>query len=55
MKTNPCGSHAGCAQVLGDDALAQFLAFDSDKLLNLGITSAMDLLIFAHNGASDGG
>ena len=54
LKTNPCGSHIGCTDVLGDGVLARFLDFDGDKLLDLGITSAMDLLIFAHNGQGDG-
>lgn len=55
LKLNPCGSHVGCTEVLGDFVLDTFLKFDVDKLIDLGITSAMDLLIFAHSGKGGGG
>jgi len=46
---NACGTHVGCKEVLGGNVIARFLELNSTKLEKLGITSAMDMLIFAYD------
>jgi hypothetical protein len=43
----PCGSHPGCEQLVGAFIIEQLAHLDAAQLLNLGITSAVDLLVYA--------
>lgn len=47
---NPCGTHAGCEESLGDYIIARYLQvveIDFLRLYELGISSAMDMVVLA--------
>jgi hypothetical protein len=47
----PCGSHIGCEQLVGAFIIEQLAHMDAAQLLNLGITSAVDLLVYTYDPA----